>query len=102
MSNQTLPYPDASAGSAVKPSKNLAPRGRVAAFADNWLPRLVLSPTADRSMPGPWTVAPPWYSCHEIPSYSGVSLRPVTGCHPVGGLRVIRSHFADSIHPFSF
>jgi glucose/mannose transport system permease protein len=45
MSNQTLPYSDTSAGSAVKPSKNLAPRGRIAAFADNWLPRLVLSPT---------------------------------------------------------
>ncbi|MGS0742584.1 carbohydrate ABC transporter permease [Glaciimonas sp. GG7] len=45
MSDQTLPYSTASSGSAAKPSKNLAPRGRFATFADNWLPRLVLSPT---------------------------------------------------------
>ena len=45
MSDQTLPSSTISAGSARHPSKNLAPRGRIAAFADSWLPRLVLSPT---------------------------------------------------------
>ncbi|PUA20043.1 carbohydrate ABC transporter permease [Glaciimonas sp. PCH181] len=45
MSDQTLPYTTVPSGSTVKASKNLAPRGRFAAIADNWLPRLVLSPT---------------------------------------------------------
>lgn len=45
MSDQTLPTSTISAGSARNPSKNLVPRGRIAAFADSWLPRLVLSPT---------------------------------------------------------
>ena len=45
MSDQTLPSSTISAGSTRHPSKNLAPRGRIAAFADSWLPRLVLSPT---------------------------------------------------------
>ncbi|KAF3997995.1 carbohydrate ABC transporter permease [Glaciimonas immobilis] len=45
MSDQILPYTTVSVGSTSKPSKNLAPRGRISAIADNWLPRLVLSPT---------------------------------------------------------
>ena len=45
MSDQTLPASTLLAGSIRKPSKNLAPRGRIAAFADSWLPRMVLAPT---------------------------------------------------------
>ncbi|QRX83241.1 sugar ABC transporter permease [Glaciimonas sp. PAMC28666] len=45
MSDQTLPASTLHTGSIRKSSKNLAPRGRIAAFADSWLPRLVLAPT---------------------------------------------------------